>query len=83
MSWHRAYQNAMEDAGHSEQAERDYEALTKQEPDNKDLLYLAGRANRNLDQALRPLKLKPAQKLDLVRFLESLTSGDLARVAGQ
>jgi cytochrome c peroxidase len=42
-----------------------------------------GNANRNLDPGLRPLKLKPEQKLDLVRFLESLTASDIARTYAQ
>ena len=33
-----------------------------------------GNPNRNLDPALRPLKLSPEQKQELVRFLESLTA---------
>lgn len=33
-----------------------------------------GIKNRNLDPAIRPLKLSPEQKKDLVRFLESLTT---------
>jgi cytochrome c peroxidase len=44
-----------------------------------DLYDKGGNPNRNLDPALRPLKLRPEQKQDLVRFLESLTSSDLAR----
>jgi len=39
-----------------------------------------GKPNRNLDQALLPLKLSPQQKQDLVRFLESLTSSGIAQL---
>jgi cytochrome c peroxidase len=40
-----------------------------------------GNANRNLDPALRPLKLSPQEKQDLVRFLESLTSSGIAELS--
>jgi cytochrome c peroxidase len=40
-----------------------------------------GNPNRNLDPALRPLKLSAQQKLDLIRFLESLTSSSVAELS--
>jgi cytochrome c peroxidase len=40
-----------------------------------------GKPNRNLDPALRPLKLTAQQKQDLVRFLESLTSSGIAELS--
>jgi len=42
-----------------------------------------GNPNPNLDPALRPLKLRPEQKRDLISFLESLTSSDLARFSSE
>jgi cytochrome c peroxidase len=40
-----------------------------------------GKPNRNLDPALRPLKLSSQQKQDLVRFLESLTSSGIVELS--
>jgi cytochrome c peroxidase len=41
-----------------------------------------GLKHRNLDPAMRPLKLSPQQKQDLVRFLESLTTNGIAELYG-
>jgi len=40
-----------------------------------------GNANRNLDPAMRKLNLSPQQKLDLIRFLESLTTSGAAELS--
>lgn len=40
-----------------------------------------GNPNRNLDPAMRPLGLTPGEKLDLIRFLEALTTSGVNRLA--
>jgi cytochrome c peroxidase len=42
-----------------------------------------GLPNRNLDPAIKPLKLTPEQKANLVRYLESLTSAGIPALARQ
>ena len=50
--WHRAYQDALTSVGEDERAEREYAAMLIREPGDKELLYLAGRATIDIDQAV-------------------------------
>lgn len=50
--WHRTYQNAMTQAQLDKEVEREYEAMLTREPQNKDLVYLTGRAALNVDRCL-------------------------------
>jgi tetratricopeptide (TPR) repeat protein len=50
MSWHRAYQSAMQEAGQDQQAEQEYTQMLASEPKNTELIYLAGRASRDIDR---------------------------------
>ncbi len=62
MSWHRGYQNVMEAAGLTEQAEREYDAMLKSDPDNGELLYLTGRVTRDIDRGLLLTRRSAASK---------------------
>lgn len=42
-----------------------------------------GKPNRNLDKGIQPLKLQPAEKSDLISFLESLTSTNVKAFANE
>jgi tetratricopeptide (TPR) repeat protein len=48
MEWHRVYQEVMSRAGADDQIETDYNAMLAAEPGNTDLIYLTGRATRNM-----------------------------------
>lgn len=54
--WHRVYQNMMSHAGRDEEVEREYTAMLEKDPGNKDLFYLAGRAQRDTERAVALLR---------------------------
>jgi tetratricopeptide (TPR) repeat protein len=56
VNWHRAYQDALTSSGQDDRAEREYVEMLTREPDNPDLLYLAGRAAIDMDKALDLLR---------------------------
>jgi hypothetical protein len=56
MQWHRAYQSSMMDMGKNEELEREYQQMLAGDPQNADLIYLAGRATRDLDHRLALLQ---------------------------
>lgn len=49
---HRFYQSAMDAQGKTEEVEKEYHALLSAEPENADLLYLAGRVTRDRQRSI-------------------------------
>lgn len=52
MQWHRLYQDALSELGRDNEAEQEYTAMLQKEPQNKDLMYLLGRATNDVDKAV-------------------------------
>jgi tetratricopeptide (TPR) repeat protein len=52
MQWHRYYQGAMDRLGKFDEVEREYDQMLAREPQNKDLMYLAGRVTSDLEKNL-------------------------------
>jgi tetratricopeptide (TPR) repeat protein len=52
MQWHRYYQGAMDRLGRFDEVEREYDQMLARDPQNKDLMYLAGRATSDLEKNL-------------------------------
>jgi tetratricopeptide (TPR) repeat protein len=78
MQWHRSYQYMMERTGKHADVEREYDQMLAADPQNKDLMYLAGRAAADLEKNLS-LNRKAAEGADACPYaLYSLASYHLA-----
>ena len=53
MPWHREYQTMMGECGLDEQVEKEYDELLAKDPQNTELVYLAGRAAMDMDKYVR------------------------------
>ncbi len=74
IDWHRTYQSTMEALGRQEEVEQEYDAMLAQSPEDRDLMYLAGRAARDPEKYLRLCRQAVAGDSPSPRALQSLCS---------
>jgi hypothetical protein len=55
--WHRAYQSTMMQIGKDDELEQDYTQMLAGDPQNANLIYLAGRVTRDMDRRMALLEL--------------------------